>query len=240
MNGWLTRRAPARLLPITLTAAVLLIGAPGADAGQVVINGVSIGTIDMTVDGLKGIKLTGCSNVKIDAQGNVDIVCPGYDLQAAGAAPTPPASTTPAPAPAASDTAPVEPSLPPPSAQAAPTTITKHYWLVTEQPQPGAAQYDIDLFVNSKWIRTLHSSDPQVVFELTPNLQPGDNKIVLTATKHLGGGRISASPSVFYRVVIGEGDVGGGNVMISNPLIDWRVTAAQTQNVTAERDLYAK
>ena len=42
------------------------------------------------------------------------------------------------------------------------------------------------------------------------------------------------------RVIIGEGDVGGDNVMIDNPLIDRRWTAAKTDPISEDWDLNAR
>lgn len=202
-----------------LGAALLALVAPAlALAAQVVINGVPIGKIDLTVQGLEGIVFEKCSSVKIESTGDVKIDCPGYDLQAA----------IPQTAPTVAAPVPV------------PGVITKRYWLVTEQKDRGSTQFDIDLYVNSKWIKRFKSDDEQIVLEITKHLTPGRNKLLFAATKNLVAPRRSESPAVFYRIVVGEGEVGGGNVMIDNPLIDLRRTAAETENVTEERELLAR
>ena len=92
----------------------------------------------------------------------------------------------------------------------------------------------------TKWIKRFKNDDEQVVFEITKHLVPGRNKVLFAATKNVTAGRTSSSPTVFYRLVIGEGEVGGGNVMIDNPLIDVKRTAAEGENVTEERELIAR
>lgn len=189
-----------------------------ASAAQIVVNGVPIGRVDLTVQGLEGITFEKCTWVKIEAGGDVKVECPGYDLQAA--------------APQASDAA--------KGLDVVPGRISKRYWLVTEQKEQGATQFDIDVYVNSKWIKRFKNDDEQIVLEITKHLVPGKNKILFAATKNAADGRKSSSPNTYYRIVVGEGEVGGGNVMIDNPLIDLRRTAAEAENVTEERELVAR
>ena len=213
----MARRAPLRRFLAVLAA--LVAGLPSfALAAQLVVNGVPIGKVDLAVQGLEGITFEKCSWVKIEAGGDVKVECPGYDLQAAA----PP---------------PVEPAK---GLDVVPGRINKRYWLVTEQVERGSTQFDIDVYVNSKWIKRFKSDDDQIVMEITKHLQPGKNKVLFAATKNLAEGRRSVSPNVYYRIVIGEGEVGGGNVMIDNPIIDLRRTAAETENVTEERELIAR
>ena len=184
------------------------------------LNGVNI-------DGVRGQTFEKCRTVRIDERGDVHLDCPGYQVEGA-AAPAP--GTKGAPAAAA----------PAATAPATPGVITKRYFLVTEQNEQGAAQYDLDLFINSKWVRKFRAGEDQVVMELTKLLQPGTNKLIFAATKHLEAGRRSASPSTFIRVVVGEGESGGGNVMIDNPLLECKRTAAEIDNVNEEFTIQAR
>lgn len=185
---------------------------------QLVINEVTIGKVNLVVEGLQGVTFEKCASVKVDDEGHVRVHCPGYDLKAA------------VPADASMTQA----------ADAAPEKITKRYWLATEQTEPGGAQFDIDLYVNSKWIKRFRSDDEQAVLDITENLRPGKNKLLFAATKNLQGGRRSVSPEVYFRVVVGEGEKGGGNVMIDRPLVDLRRTAAEAQNISEEREIFAR
>ena len=180
---------------------------------SVYLNGVNI-------DGLRSQTFEKCRSVKIDDRGDVRLDCPAYQVES---------QPTPAGAP------------PPPLATAGlATSITKHYWLVTEQNDGAAAQYDVDVFVNSKWVRKVKSGDGQMVLEITKYLQPGVNKVIFAAAKKLDGGRKSASPSAYIKVIIGEGEAGGNNVMIDNPLVELKRTAAEVDNINEERTVNAR
>jgi hypothetical protein len=193
-----------------------------ASVAALFLNGVNI-------DGVRGQTFEKCRTVRIDERGDVHLDCPGYQVEGAAA----PAKGAPAAAAPAAQPAPA-------AAPATPGVITKRYFLVTEQNEQGAAQYDLDLFINSKWVRKFRAGEDQVVMELTKLLQPGTNKLIFAATKHLEAGRRSASPSTFIRVVVGEGESGGGNVMIDNPLLECKRTAAEIDNVNEEFTIQAR
>ena len=182
------------------------------------LNGVNI-------DGLRSQSFEKCRTVKVDERGDVHLECPGYEVQTQTAAPQPPS-----PAVAAG------------SVSGAPATgpITRHYWLVSEEKDSASAQYDLDVFVNSKWVRKVKAGEPQIVLEVTRYLQPGPNKVLFAATKHLEAGRKSTSPAAFLRLTVGEGEAGGNTVMIDNPLVECKRTAAETDNVNEEFSLQAR
>jgi hypothetical protein len=204
---------------------------------------------------LNGVRLDGVTNqkfekatVRIDEFGNVLIEAPGYAARVMSAPPAPAApAATPQPGPAATPapaTAPAAPAQPPqaaapaapaaPAAEEVPDRITRRYWLVTEQNVPGMTEYEIDVYVNSKWIRKLRNNEEQVVLEVTRHLQPGKNTVLFTAHKTAVDSRRSLSASHVFKVIIGEGNVGGDNVMIDNKLVQFQRTAADTQDVSEE------
>jgi hypothetical protein len=78
------------------------------------------------------------------------------------------------------------------------------------------------------------SSEPQLVMEITKYLHPGPNKVTLAATKRVAGERLAYGSDVQLKVVIGEGNVGGGHVMIDVPLVETALTAAETEDRTEE------
>lgn len=168
------------------------------------LNGVNI-------DSLRGQSFEKCKTVKIDDRGDVYLDCPGYQVQAQAPAPQ----------------APVVPA-------AVATAITKHYWMVSEDANSAQAQYDLDVFINSKWVRKIKAGEGQIVLEITKYLAPGPNKILFAATKHIENGRKSASPAAYMKIVVGEGEAGGNTVMIDNPLVECKRTAAETDNVNEE------
>jgi len=173
---------------------------------SVFLNGVNI-------DGLRSQSFEKCKTVKIDERGDVYLDCPAYQVEL-------------------QQPQPAVPVAPPPPAPAA--AISKHYWMVSEDANSAQAQYDLDVFVNSKWIRKIKAGEPQIVLEITKYLTPGPNKILFAATKHVEAGRKSTSPSSYLKIVVGEGEAGGSTVMIDNPLVECKRTAAETDNVNEE------
>ena len=149
--------------------------------------------------------------------------CPGYQVERPAAA-VPASATGPA----------IAPLLP--SAVAA--ALTKRYWLVSEEKD--GAQFDVDVFVNAKFIRKIRAGEAQVVLEITRYLHSGVNKVLFAATKRPDAERKSASPASFLKLVVGEGDAGGNTVTIDNPLIESKRTAAETENVNEEFTLQGR
>lgn len=185
-----------------LVVPLVLAGLLANPASAVVfLNGVNI-------DGVTGQTFENCT-VTIDEKGNVLITAKGYEVQTSASKPKPAATTT--------TTTPAEP-------------VTKRYFLVTEQPIAGMAQYDIDVFINSVWVKRLASDEPQVVLEVSKYLHKGKNQVHFTATKLLKDARKSTTPAHTFVVHIGEGNMGGNNVMIDNELIAYTRTAAELQN----------
>jgi hypothetical protein len=111
-----------------------------------------------------------------------------------------------------------------------PGVVTHHYYLVTEKAAPGMTQYDIDLFINAKWVRKFMDSEEHVIVEISKYMVPGVNKLSFVAKKDLGTARRSASPQHYFRIVVGEGNSGGRNVMITKKAIDYKRTALETKD----------
>ncbi|WP_163870629.1 hypothetical protein [Myxococcus eversor] len=234
-----------------LTAALVVLSPLGALAGSVYLNGVLI-------DGVTNTKFEKAT-VRIDEAGNIHIDAPGYRASTTTVAPPPtvpaqaamapgaatpaaPSGATPAVAQAATPQAMAVPAsgqgapaaVAAPAVATTPGRVTQRYWLVTEQTVPGMTEYDIDVYVNSRWLRKLRGNEDQVVVDVTRHLQPGTNQVMLMAKKVGTGSRRSDSPKHVFRVIIGEGNEGGGNVMIDNPLIRFQTTAAESKDVTQE------
>ncbi len=220
-----------RALAFSLAAALAIAAAPARAGPKISLNGVGI-------DGVTNQRFENCT-VTIDAEGNVHIEARGYAVQGSGvpvaAAPVLPAApleARPLPAPGAAP--------PAPPAAAEPERLTRRYFLATEQTQLNGTQFDIEVFVNAKWIRQLKSAEGPVVFEVTKHLRPGANRVVLVARKNASNGRRSTSKDVVYKVTIGEGNVGGAHVMIDNPLVVMTRNAAETEDVTEEFSFSAR
>jgi hypothetical protein len=203
--------------------AMVLIPA-AAWAGQLLLNGVPIGKIEMGVTGLDTFEK--CTQIKFLPNGDVTIDCPGYDIKG------PPSTAAAEPA--------AKP-VPPPDALG---KVAHRYWLVAQNTTPvGQAQFDVDLYVNKKWIRRFKNTDTVAVIELTKNLAPGDNSIIFASTKSPGP-RVSTSADVAYKFTIGDGDVvttanNQQSLRLDHQLIQYQKTAADAESTTDERTLPA-
>jgi len=115
-------------------------------------------------------------------------------------------------------------------------TITQKYFLVTEQSPQGMTEYEVDLFLNGKFLRTLKSSDDQLVTEVTRQLKPGKNQVIVQAKKRYGdpASPRSSSRSHVFRVIIGEGNTNQDQVTIEKQLMTFTRTGADTNDVTQE------
>jgi hypothetical protein len=171
---------------------------------------------------LNGVKIDGVTNqkfdkatVRIDEKGNVLIEAPGYAVkQLEGGPSDAPANTS--------------------------GVISRQYFLITEQNVVGMTEYDIDLYVNSKWVRKLKSSEDQIVSEITRNLVPGKNTVMFIAKKVSPDVRKSLSATHFFRIIIGEGTMSGDHVMIDNPVVKFERTAANSDDLSKEFSLTAR
>jgi hypothetical protein len=207
--------------------ALLLGSASRTEAVEVYFNGVEVG-------GLKNQAFEHCS-VRFDASGNVHITAKGYTVkrlpQGGGArvargnpVPSGPSGVT-------------RPSVPP---TPAPTAVTKKYFLYSRASRPGLAQYDIDVYVNGKWIRKIRNTDSQVVTDITRKLRPGRNVVQFAATKNYRGkSRLSTSAGDYIQVFVGAGTKGGGTVNITSTLAQFKATASTTANFGQEQTINA-
>lgn len=149
-------------------------------------------------------------NVRIDEKGDVHIDAPGYSVKRVSAGPE--------------------------KAAPAEGRITMRYYLVTEQTQQGATEYDIDVFVNGQHLRTLPNGEGQIVTDITRKLLPGKNQVTMQAKKLTAPGaeRKSYSKAHLFRVIIGEGKVEGEKVVIEKSVVAFAVTAADSDDVVQQ------
>ena len=168
------------------------------------------------VTGLKNQLFEGCK-VRFDAKGNVHVTAKGYTVKTAEKA--------------SGDTSKGTPKA----------TLSNHYFLVSAGKAPKSAQYDVDVFVNGKWVRKIRSSEDQVVFEITSHLKKGKNVINFSATKNFGGKpRVGTTADVYLRVLVGLGNQGGGTVNITKTLVDFRAPASRVDNFGTTGTILAK
>ena len=205
-----------RHFKIAAVAAAVLLAPVAASAKAVYLNDIRIDN----VQGIRNLKLEKAT-VRIDDKGDIFIDAPGYQIklleQGAGtASPQSPAVATDS------------------DERVFDAKLTRRYFLITEQSAPGMTEFDIDVYVNSKWIRKLGNDDGQIYTEITRYLVPGKNTVLLNARKLSNGSRKSYSPEHVFRVIIGEGNTGGNHVMIDRSLVDFKRTAADEGNVSKE------
>jgi len=161
------------------------------------------------VTGLKNQSFEGCK-VKFDADGNVHVTAKGYTVKRmdqGGADP-----------------------------KGAVTMAGSKYFLYSKASRAGYAQYDVDIYVNGKWVKKVRNSESQIVMDITSRLRPGKNVIQFAATKNYGGKpRLSTSPSDYVEVFVGIGNRGGGTVNITTTLASFKATASTTANFGQEQ-----
>ena len=164
---------------------------------------------------LNGVNLEGLTNQKfekvnvtIDGRGNVLIDAPGYSVSKVAVG----------------------------TEKKEEAVITKKYFLVTEQTPLGMTEYDIDLLLNGKLLRTLRNGDEQIVAEITKHLHPGKNSVMFTARKRYSvpGEPRSVDKRHVFRVIVGEGTTTKEQVVIEVPEITFTRTAADSGDITQE------
>ncbi|MEK6608924.1 MAG: hypothetical protein AABZ30_14785 [Myxococcota bacterium] len=219
----------------------LLLAAP-ASARSVYLNGINI-------DSVRNQALSDCE-VRIDAEGNVLLHAKGYTVkESAGVITlspiprTPPANPyaqAPVSASTASPPAVAAPQAKPPIAAAPPmpvvaSLLSKRYFVIAQTNRTGAVQYDIDVFVNSKWVKRLRGLEQQEIVEITSNLAPGENTVHLSAVKNFAGGqRASTSDADYLDVLVGLGAATGSTVEIKSILGRLRKSAAEVDKAGKE------
>ena len=167
------------------------------------------------VDGLANQKFAGAT-VSFDEQGNVHIDAPGIEVKTmtmgGGAKP---------------------------AAAQLPAKPTKHYFLVPQQAVQGMAGYDVDVWVNGQYVTKFRNDDIPNPMDVTKYVGVGGNKVTFTAHKSKGE-RKSFSPAHTTTVMVGEGMAGGDQVVIDNPLLTFKRTAADAEDVTEEYSFNAR
>lgn len=167
------------------------------------------------VSGLKNQSFRNCG-VRFDASGNVYITAKGYTVKRKDQSGS--------------------------SGTVSSTPITaRQYYIYSRAPRAGYAQYDVDIYLNGKWVRKVRNRESQVVVDITRKLKPGRNVVHFAATKNYDGkSRRSTSASDYLQVFIGIGNKGGGTVNITSTLAEFKATAATTKNFGQEQTITIK
>jgi hypothetical protein len=166
---------------------------------------------------VNGVNVEGLTNhtfekvtVRLDEKGNVQIDAPGYSVKKVALAGE--------------------------KVEKPDGVITQKYFLVTEQNPLGMTEYDIDLFLNGKYLRTVKSGEDQLVTDISRQLKPGKNQVVIQAKKRYANAMLpkSTSKAHVFRIIIGEGATNLDQVMIEKQLVTFTRTAADTNDITQE------
>ncbi len=114
--------------------------------------------------------------------------------------------------------------------------MTQKYFLVTEQTPRGMTEFDIDVFLNGTFFRTLKNGEDQVVADVTSRLKPGKNTVALRAKKNCADPMVpkSSQRTHVFRVILGEGSMSHDQVTLDKQLVTHTKTAAETTDSTQE------
>lgn len=177
-----------------------------ADGREVYINGVNMKNVELTNQVFKGCTVT------IDDKGNIHIKAPGVVIQT--------------------------------SEDADKKTRTKvededvdgEFYLVSFTNRPGATQYDIEVFINGKFVRRIRSTTKQVSMKISHLLKKGKNEIMFVSRKNYGGkDRVSESSMDYMRVVLGKGVETKGRLIIRTSEAEVKRTAEETREKIIEK-----
>lgn len=172
-----------------------------ASAGDLYVNDTKVDPRAMSNVALDEV------SVRFDAQGNIFVDAPGYEVHLQGA-PTasPPLSSAP--------TAAGEPS---PSASAA--VAPARWWMVTEDN--GSTGHRIEIWLNGQLAHTVTSGQPQRIVDVGRWLRIGENQVLVksSSTNPTGGS--------FY-VYLGTGTDQAGTVVMDNPAVSFGVGSSRS------------
>ena len=173
---------------------------------------------DVEITGLKGQKFENCT-VELDGAGDIKIIAPQYKIKTEETSASKPEET-----PIKAKT-----EEPPP---AAPKAGGKRYYLVTSFSEGARADFDLDIFINGKFYKRILSHDPRVAEDITGLLKDGvENKFTISAVKNVPAGAPISTPDSFVLLVVGEASVSGDEVTIDKPLVNFRLTGAQSGTI---------
>lgn len=171
--------------------------------------GATVYVNGVNVEGLKSQTFEKVT-VRIDERGNVHILAPGYSVKRVSS-----------------------------EAEEAPrgeAVLSRRYFLVTEGGRQGMVGYEVELFLNGKYLRTVSDDQPLLVEELTLKVRPGRNSVVLQARKRVDqkGPPPGQSKDDLFRVLVGEGTLSTTQVTIERQLAVLTRTGADTEDLTQE------
>ncbi|HZS36243.1 MAG TPA: hypothetical protein VFF06_05425 [Polyangia bacterium] len=123
-------------------------------------------------------------DVTFDERGDVHITARGYKVTAESQAPEPPLGG-------------------------------RHYYLVpSAQRRVGAAQWDVDVYINEVFVHRFRSKIPEPFVEVTRFIKPGANAVQFTWRKD-DGARVSTSRDDVFELKIGTGEFLAGVLQLN-------------------------
>ena len=195
----------------SLLLIALLAGSLVHAKGSIFLNGVNI-------DGTTGVEIDKAS-VRIDAQGNVHVSAPGYQVQRPDGS-----AITGSQARTGSQT----------RVLAGPDRPTRRYWLVSELSPSGLAGYDVDVHINGELAFRIRQQDPQLSQEITKRLRAGANTVRIEARKVDGPGPDLGSRTPFLRIHLGEGVEQAERIVLERPQHTFSLKANERGNKVQE------
>jgi hypothetical protein len=204
-----------KLAMFFVLAAGLLTASP-AEAKKVYLNGLDLSEVYLVNQVFKN-----CT-VRIDSKGNVHIKVPGVELKPSGEV---------------KDKKPRKPRKPRKAREDNATVNAKDFYLVSFTNRPGATQYDIEVFINGKFVRRIRSKAKQVMMKVTKFFKKGKNEVMFVCRKKVGSkGRVSHSAQDYLRVVIGRGIESKGRLVLKTSEAEVKRTAAENKEQITDKD----
>lgn len=122
------------------------------------------------------------------------------------------------------------------------TPLSMRYFLVTERDGAGGAEYQVEVTLNGKLLRTVRSSEPAAVVDITKDVMVGDNAVRMHATKRYDktGQRKSTSAESTFRVTVGEGTSTTTSMNVDRKLISFVRNASETDEMTEDYTFTAR
>ena len=188
-----------RTLRAIAIAAVLASLAYAGDARadrKVYLNGLDLTGVEVPARAFDAAK------VRFDADGNVHITVPGYEVKAKSVE-EPPAAA-----------------------------VTRRYFVAHTGTASGRVQYRITVYVNGTPVKTIRPGERDGVVEVTRFARAGDNRLHLVAKKDLGKERKrrSYSPADEVEIVLGQGTLVDGAVKLGKPLVRYSRNASESKD----------
>jgi hypothetical protein len=174
---------------IARVVAFVLIGlsiSASAEATEIYINGVRVGAV-------AGVEMSGCE-VRFDAQGNIHITAPGYEVVAP----------------------------PPQEALDRPSVgLVGNYFLLVESTPVGETPYQLNLILNGEPFREITASQNGLVISLNETLLVGKNKLTIQAKRIDEAAYV---PDASFQVFIGPGEGSAVGAKIRERWVEYKRT----------------